>query len=365
MLAGIGFTLFVAARVLLAASTCTDPSVRKEWRTLTKDERAEWIGAVKCLSELPHDSALTPSVHPDDIAPLNTSSSYYDDIVYVHMDLNHLVGFPIHFTGLFLPFHRWYVQVYEYALKEKCGFKGASPYWNWAEGETRIDAPNFFNSTVFQDFDPISGLGGWGNLLNDAQVPNGAFSDFKLSYPSYHTLRRNFTLQPYIGQDPTLFTEPYLYANTSFTQSEVDKMVSGFVGDYKGFQTYLEAFEGAHSSVHLIMGGDLGGTCPSTAPPDCTPGPTFSANEPLFWMHHAMVDKVWFDWQNANPANADIFYGGSVQMIDNGTIYNKYPNGGPPMLSLDSVIPADGMFQESTIEAVINTTTGLLCYIYD
>ncbi|KAJ3716261.1 hypothetical protein DFJ43DRAFT_1101222 [Lentinula guzmanii] len=82
------------------------------------------------------------------------------------------------------------------------------------------------------------------------------------------------------------------------------------------------------------MGGDLGGTCPSTAPSDCTPGPTFSANEPLFWMHHAMVDKVWFDCQNANPANADIFYGGSVQMIDNGTIYNKYSNGGPPMLSV-------------------------------
>ncbi|KAJ4483814.1 Di-copper centre-containing protein [Lentinula aciculospora] len=340
----------------LASADCTNPAVRREWRTLSTDERANWISAVKCLGELPHDPALTPFVNPDDIAPVNASGSYYDDIVYMHMDLNHL----IHFTGLFLPFHRWYVQVYENALKEKCGFTGTSPYWNWA-----ADAADVFGSTIFQEFDPISGLGGWGNLSNDAEVPNGAFSDFKLSYPSYHTLRRNFTLQPYIGLDTEFFTDPSKDANATFTQSEVDKMVNGFVGDYKGFQTYMEGFEGAHGSVHEILGGDLGGTCPSNAPANCTPGPTFSANEPMFWMHHAMVDKVWYDWQIANSANAGIFYGGSVQMIDNATIYTEYPNGGPPMLSLDSVMHADGMFQESSVGDVINTTAGILCYIYE
>ncbi|KAJ4474824.1 Di-copper centre-containing protein [Lentinula aciculospora] len=283
--------LFVTLLALSVANveevaSCTDPSGRKEWRTLR----------MSCLSGLSHSSVLTPSVHPDDIAPVNTSSSYYDGHLHVF----------IHFTGLFLPFHPWYVQVHEYALKEKCGFKGSSPYWNWAE-----DASNFFNSKMFQEFDPISGLGRWGNLSDDAQVPDGAFSDFKLSYP-YHTLRRNFTLQPYIGQDPTLFTEPYLDANTSFTY-------------------------------------DLGGTCPIIAPSDCIPGPTFSANEPLFWMHHAVC----------------IFYGGSVQMIENGTIYNEYPNGGPPLLSLESIIPADEMFQESSIGDVVDTTAGLLCYVYE
>ncbi|GAW10654.1 Di-copper centre-containing protein [Lentinula edodes] len=348
--------VFLFGLFCFAHANCTNTAVRREWRTLSTDERANWISAVQCLSELPHDPALTPYVNPDDIVSVNASGSYYDDIVYMHMDLNHI----IHFTGLFLPFHRWYVQMYENALKEKCGFNGTSPYWNWA-----ADASDVYGSTMFQDFDPVSGLGGWGNLSDDAQVPNGAFSDFKLSYPSYHTLRRNFTLQPYIGLNPTLFTNPYEDANATFTQSEVDKMVNGFVGDYKGFQVYMEGFEGAHGSVHEILGGDLGGTCPSTAPANCTPGPTFSANEPIFWMHHAMVDKVWYDWQTANSANAGIFYGGSVQMIDNATIYAEYPNGGPPMLSLDSVMHADGMFEESTVGDVINTTAGILCYIYE
>jgi tyrosinase len=77
---------------------CTKPAVRREWRAFSTEEKAEWIRAVKvridtligrlakaifgiqCLSKLPHDPALTPSVDPSLslIPPLNTSSSYYD-----------------------------------------------------------------------------------------------------------------------------------------------------------------------------------------------------------------------------------------------------------------------------------------------
>jgi hypothetical protein len=79
-------------------SPCTTPEVRREWRAFSTEEKAEWIRAVKvridtligrlakamfgiqCLSKLPHDPAMTPSVDPSVslIPPLNTSSSYYD-----------------------------------------------------------------------------------------------------------------------------------------------------------------------------------------------------------------------------------------------------------------------------------------------
>lgn len=66
-----------------------------------------------------------------------------------------------------------------------------------------------------------------------------------------------------------------------------------------------------------------------------------------------MVDKVWYDWQTANSANAGIFYGGSVQMIDNATIYAEYPNGGPPMLSVcDSRDLDPSRFTEIFLELV-------------
>ncbi|KAI0316266.1 Di-copper centre-containing protein [Amylostereum chailletii] len=339
-------------------AACTSPTVRREWRQFTTDEKSAWISAVKCLNGLPHDDALTPSVDPSisNIPGVNASGSYYDDFVYVHMDLNT----RIHNTGLFLPWHRWYVAVYEGALKEKCGYTGSSPYWDWS-----IDAPHFFESDFWADSDPTSGLGGFGDPNKDFSVPDGAFSDFHLTYPSPHILRRNLTLQPYLGLDPQFFTEPAKIANTSFTAAEVSKMVNGFVGDYKGFQTYFEGWEGAHGSVHLIMGGDLGGDCPSSAPSNCTNGPTFSANEPLFWMHHAMVDKVWYDWQQANTANAAAFKGGSVQALENATYNAEYPNGAPPFLNMSSILPADGLFTESTIQDVFNTTAGILCYVYE
>ena len=81
--------------------------------------------------------------------------------------------------------------------------------------------------------------------------------------------------------------------------------------------------------------------------------------EPLFWMHHAvshlvlacalmdrdrakvvsrlqMVDKVWYDWQHRNPANAMSYFGGSVQALQNLSAYDQYPNGGPPYLGVST-----------------------------
>ena len=40
----------------------------------------------------------------------------------------------IHETGLFLPFHRLYVHAVEKAMKERCGYTGAFPYWDWTIG---------------------------------------------------------------------------------------------------------------------------------------------------------------------------------------------------------------------------------------
>ncbi|EIM81714.1 Di-copper centre-containing protein [Stereum hirsutum FP-91666 SS1] len=350
-------TLFASSA---QAAACETPSIRREWRTFSTEEKTAWIAAVNCLSNLPHDDALTPSVDPSisNIVPVNTSGSYYDDFVYMHMDLNT----RIHFTGLFYPFHRWYVAVYEQSLKSKCGYTGVSPYWNWS-----ADSADVYDSSMFQDSDPVSGLGGWGDSSKDFEVQDGAFSSFKLSYPAYHTLRRNFTLQPLVGDVGSAFiSDPYADANASFTPAEVSKMVNGFVGDYEGMQAYMEGFMGAHGMVHFILGGDLAGYCPADAV-NCTDGsPTFSANEPMFWMHHAMVDKVWYDWQNANvSANFWQYFGGSVQAIDTIEDYTANPTGAAPYLSINSTIPADGLFDEVTIFDVMNTTGGYLCYVYE
>lgn len=96
---------------------------------------------------------------------------YSQDFVYLHIDLNT----KFHFTGLFFPWHRWYVHTYEKALSERCGFRGMIPCWDWTKGQfmslthpsqwppypfhayTDV-ADGMQNMTILSD-DPINGLG--------------------------------------------------------------------------------------------------------------------------------------------------------------------------------------------------------------
>ena len=51
------------------------------------------------------------------------------------------------------------------------------------------------------------------------------------------------------------------------------------------FQRMLEA--GAHNAVHNAVGGDMAsGSSPS---------------DPLFWLHHANIDRIWAVWQKQHP----------------------------------------------------------------
>lgn len=58
--------------------------------------------------------------------------------------------------------------------------------------------------------------------------------------------------------------------------------------NFLAFQLALE--RGPHGVVHNVVGGTM-------ADAD-------SPKDPIFWLHHAMVDKIWADWQRAHPAAA-------------------------------------------------------------
>jgi tyrosinase len=52
------------------------------------------------------------------------------------------------------------------------------------------------------------------------------------------------------------------------------------------FNNFTSAIEGIHDSIHVWVGGSMGVV--STAPAD-----------PIFWMHHANIDRLWWQWQNS------------------------------------------------------------------
>ena len=146
-----------------------------------------------------------------------------------------------------------------------------------------LDTSDFYHATIFSDSD-YDGLGSWGDPNNDFQLYNGGLKDMVVAYPSPHHLRRNFTLYPDFppgfpvaaGVPPL---DPTLMYNTTFTKAVVEATLNSTPGDYVNFQTTIENFNGPHPGPHLIMGGDMGGTCPfGTGPPECVPGPKWSPN---------------------------------------------------------------------------------------
>lgn len=197
-----------------------------------------------------------------------------------------LNSLQIHRTGYFLPWHRIFIQTFEDELRSKCGYTGVHPYWDWTKGNAsgldkldigpnpELDTEDFYHASIFSN-STVDGLGSWGDPANDFQITTGGFKDIKVAYPVPHNIRRNFTLQPFLGviNPRPSAVKPGLMVNTTFTKEVVDHAVSSFTEDFVSFQTYVESVSGPHSGVHFIVGGDMSGRCPfGLKPPNCIPG---------------------------------------------------------------------------------------------
>jgi len=343
--------------ILHTSKRCVTPDVRREWRALSVKERAEWISAVKCLAKVPHKEYVV--AYPNHVNytfefSLAQNSSMFDDFSFIHTDLNPF----IHFTAHFLPWHRSFVHRFERALREECGFKGTQPYWDWTQ-----DADDYEHSEIW-DPDTESGLGGWGDPNDDFQITTGGFaSDFVLPYPVTHRLRRNYTAVP-SGSGFTDGTPPATAPfSTLHTPEVVQAMIDGPAGDFVTFQKVFE--QGPHGAIHLSTGGDLIGMCPAGAGLNCRRGPKWTPNDPVFYLHHAMVDKLWSDWQHRHPENYWAFAGGITGAHSAPGIYDQFPNGGPPFLNLGSEIPTDGLLNNATVYELMDTKAYDFCYVYE
>ncbi len=100
---------------------------------------------------------------------------------------------------------------------------------------------NVQTSPLFVDYDPLSGLGGWGNASDDYSLTNGGFKDFRISYPIPHRLRRQYTPQggggfPGGGGGGG-------GANglpSTFSASYISSAVNGNAGNFTSFQNAIE-----------------------------------------------------------------------------------------------------------------------------
>ncbi|KAL4899881.1 hypothetical protein BDW74DRAFT_188766 [Aspergillus multicolor] len=211
---------------------------------MSETEKSAFIDAELCLMESP------PKMR------LEGPKSRWDELVYAHLVQSNF----IHSVGAFLPWHRYFVHAHEYVLQTECNYTGGHPYWHEA-----LDVGALNESSVF---DPETGFGGEGGHC----VDDGPFQDLVL-HLNQTSLHDNACLHR------AFVPETFALAK----QENVDKCMAA--------TTYEEAWncliENPHVAGHLGVGGTIADIVAS-------PG------DPLFYLHHANLDRLWWTWQSAN-----------------------------------------------------------------
>ena len=214
--------------------------------------------------------------------PGGSSVSIYDQFVAIHVcvwGLRFSTG-PGPADGTdgahggpgFLPWHREYLRRYEEALAA-VDATVSLPYWNWGLGwETET-------TDLFQD----DRMGPRGAIVTSGYFAEAATTQNSLGWTIHPDLRPFGSALSRTG-----------IAGVSSLPSQASVSEALGKSRFSTFRPALEAGAGLsvgnnnmHNGVHPWVGGDMGAMS--------------SPNDPLFFMHHAQIDRIWAIWQRKHP----------------------------------------------------------------
>jgi tyrosinase len=181
----------------------------------------------------------------------------YSQLVQIHADMTHdmhtMAGMPAG-TLRFLPWHRVYLVKFEQAMRA-FDPRFVVPYWRWMDATS---IPSWMVS-----FKPTGVVDRSGNPIPINRDPGGN--------PDFPSLPTTQTIQS------TVF----------------DKQ------DFPSFTIALEGFpDKAHNAVHMWFNGTMSILRKSPA-------------DPMFWMLHAEIDRLWNIWSSNHPGHAPALTGAS------------------------------------------------------
>ncbi|TGZ78102.1 Di-copper centre-containing protein [Ascodesmis nigricans] len=264
-----------AAPVLEARSgTCTNPAVRKEWRNMGVLEKANYLLSVQCLMIKP---SKLKSQFPN-------AKTRWDDFISLHKDVTP----QVHFVPQFLTWHRAFLHVFETALREECFYKYRLPYWNMD-----LDHDNWLASPVL---DSILGFGSNGEEIGgDPNFPGstggGCISSGLFKYTRVNIPYSDATTplraprcvkRAFLGINNDLWLTEQAVQNTIANSATYEEFEAALEGDINFAD--LSAKLGLHNAGHSSVGGDMSDMFISTG-------------DPLFYLHHANVDRIYWLWQ--------------------------------------------------------------------
>ncbi len=178
----------------------------------------------------------------------------------------------LHNNGAFLPWHRGLILEVENLLRQQ-DCRITVPYWDWSRH------PEISTSSFWGDGDDqFSGDGNPTNLC----VETGPFGSTYL-LTNGQCLKRNFGVAQ--------------AADAAYVQSQLfDRYPDA--SQYNSFRNRLEHGSGLHDAVHCLVGGTM---CSSRA-----------AQDPVFHLHHANLDRIWSDWQDLSAAHLNAYEGPTI-----------------------------------------------------
>ncbi|KAK7993670.1 hypothetical protein PG989_007051 [Apiospora arundinis] len=286
------------------AAPCGNPSNRVEWRAYPTRSKRAFVDAMACLQLRPASGDFPPS------------TSRYEDFVRLHQAWTP----NIHNNDLFLIWHRYFVWAFEQALRNECGFKEASlPYWDEPRDAGRFAAAPLFTPEYFGSLPKGNGTAG-------TCITDGRFAGTTLH------------IGPGTGSEPHCLSR----AVDERMTAEVTKEYENACLSRSTFTDFAKCWEqGPHGIGHNSIGSVM-------ADVRSSPG------DPVFWLHHLYVDKVFAAWQDRDSTGA------RRRTIDG------CADGAKPCapLTLQTRIAMGGLLKDVSVGQVLDTTDGAMCYKY-
>jgi tyrosinase len=200
----------------------------------------------------------------------------------------------VHGTPLFLPWHRAYLYYFEQHLLDAMphGSQVSLPWWDWS-AQAGVPAAYADAKLPGNKENPLAGAPVTG-------IPDAQFKQENV--PKVE--RTDRTPGP---------TGPGHGSAGLPSAAQVKTVLA--LNDFEDFTTQVEDL---HNQVHTWVGGTM-----NEIP--------IAAFDPLFWAHHAMIDRIWSLWQLAHP-------GAGV-----GSVPHDHPLGPFPTLTVGQTLSVAGL----------------------
>jgi tyrosinase len=287
----------------MGTNTQTTYRLRKNVKDLSATEKQNYVDAILKLKQT--------------VSPYNPALNYYDQFVSWHRETFACTNGAAHMGPAFLPWHREFLLQFEQALNSVSPGKNITiPYWDWTDASS--------TAAVFTD----DFMGKGGDSVNTYAVMSGPFrkgqwtldiSDpIEIAPIQYTWITRGIGTYPKGGL-PTTADINYMLARPTYDvapwsyRSDTNQSFRNFLEGWRGCYDTNDCTAGwmtpnrcktdtiwasrMHNIVHLWVGGvwqdSVGGTMTLNTSP----------NDPVFFIHHANIDRMWAAWEERHPGS--------------------------------------------------------------